>query len=95
MNRAFLLVFLTGCMSQSTFAKKFVDTYCDAYLYCDTSERPCPVRLEDETRYKACDFDANLARECLDGPFTCNDEVDRFEVIVAPAACSQVCGGVE
>lgn len=90
-----LLLLLAGCFNQNTYARKFVDAYCDAYLFCDSSGRPCPVRLEDETAYKVCDFDADLARECLEGPFVCNDAVEGFEVVEAPAACLSVCGSVE
>lgn len=90
-----VLLSLASCMTQGSFAVKFEDAYCDAYAYCDSSGRPCPVRLEDDRAYKACDFDADLAKACLDGPYTCNDDVEGFEVLEVPQACLNVCGGVE
>ena len=93
--RSVLLLLLLACSPQGSFAVKFEDTYCDAYAYCDRSGRPCPVRLEDDRAYKVCDFDPELAKQCLAGPFTCNDDVEGFEVIEAPQACRDVCGSVE
>lgn len=96
MRPVFILFALGACATQGRFAEKFVDDYCTEYLYCDSSGRPCPVRISDEAiAYSACNYDRVLAKECLEGPFTCNDSVEGFEVIEVPAACYDVCGVVQ
>lgn len=94
--RSIPILFLAGCGSQATFSSNFVKDYCSAYTRCDTSGRPCPVELEaTERAYRACDFDRQAAKDCMAVEFTCNDEVDGFEVVVVPDACHEVCGPVD
>ncbi len=96
MNRVTMagLLFLTGCMSQSGFYDEFVPTYCEYHDACNTSGLACAVTLTDAEPASDCDFDAKAARECLEGPFECDETINGFEVVVAPAACeaSRICG---
>ncbi|MEZ4316474.1 MAG: hypothetical protein R3F61_03170 [Myxococcota bacterium] len=84
---------LAGCgISEDKFAEDWVETYCAAYDECDTSGRPCPVNIENQTPAASCEFDKKAAKDCLSADLTCDDTIAGFEVVEAPESCYIVCG---
>lgn len=96
LSLAGVLSTLAACgLNQNSFGTEFVETYCAEHRSCDRIGRPCPVELNDQgTVYRDCDFDKDLAAECLDGAFTCDDSIPENAVVIVPEACTLVCGDV-
>lgn len=92
-----LLVPLHGCLDYDTYLKKFRVRYCDEMAKCNP-DFECNVPTADDTGYTSeigdCEFDAKLARDCLNGTWTCEGPLDDpdFQYPVGPEACSAVCG---
>lgn len=86
------LMMAAACgINEEKFGEDFVETYCEAYEFCDTSGRACPVTVDDAVN-STCEFDKKAARDCLAEDFGCDDTIPGFEVVTTSDACLVVCG---
>lgn len=97
MRLSFLLMLPSvGCLDYASFQQKRGERYCEEMAICNP-DQPCVVpEPAVDTGYAVgtedCAFDRKLARECLNGVWTCDTEFVGFEYPVGPAACNAVCG---
>jgi hypothetical protein len=87
---------LVGCLDYDSFLQQRQERYCEEMAICNPAVECVVPAPADDTGYSttgdACDFDRGLARECLNGTWTCDDTVPDFRYPIGPAACSAVCG---
>jgi hypothetical protein len=84
-----------GCLTYSEFLDKKAERYCEELEKCNP-DAPCETPWGIDTGYGSdeCTFDAQAARDCLKGTWTCTEPltVPGFAYPRAPEACELVCG---
>lgn len=86
-----VLLVLTGCLSYEGFLRKQNEKYCEVQAQCNPNIL-CEVY---DTGEPNCIFDAGAARDCLSGPWECDNQFPGFEEPIPPQICASVCGGIE
>lgn len=83
--------------SEEKYADDYVEKFCAEWADCAPDGSSCPVSNseaecpEGETCPEfTCDFNADAAKDCIDGAWTCNDEFEGFEFPEGPSACNNV-----
>lgn len=82
---------LSGCLSYQEYLNQKADKYCDVFAACNTGGQDCTIPEETALFDTGCEFDAGMARDCLNGSWTCNTDVSGFEYPSLPLACDGVC----
>lgn len=94
---ALLLLPVLGCLDYESFLQKKHERYCEEMATCNP-DFECNVPTVNDTGYAVdlvdCDFDKKMARDCLNGIWTCTDQFGEieFRYPVGPEACHAVCG---
>jgi hypothetical protein len=75
-------------LTWAEFQEQFRQRYCEQMYVCDP-DVPCEVA---DTGLADCEtFDAEAARACLEGAWTCNESFPGFPYPEEPDSCDVVC----
>ena len=72
--------------TSSEFAQKHADKYCEELYACFEGNVMCD---DDNMETTNCDFDKSMAKDCLDGEYSCDTAA---QTVLSPEECSKVCG---
>jgi len=77
-----------GALTRERFAELFEEKLCAEYATCNPD---IECQSTGSSGADDCDYNRNMAQQCLNGTYVCNDEFgEGFEFVEVPAACGSV-----
>lgn len=81
----------TGDLSYEAFRDELQARYCEEQDGCNP-DVPCDTDNLETPPDPCSSFDPEVARDCLEGEWTCNTDSPGFEYPEPPEPCERVCG---
>ncbi|TVQ89197.1 MAG: hypothetical protein EA397_15590 [Deltaproteobacteria bacterium] len=88
------VIFAAACgLSESKFNDEFGEKFCEMLEECSEGDMECEDGDADEGDVEdhGCDYNADAAKDCLDGEWGCSEATEFFPSFPEPpAACGRV-----